>query len=396
MAYALTYTTNASVTEDISDSGSVVSAPTTTANTIITATDTADAVDIFSDLLAQFSSVAESASGTDAVTTDMALWIAEAVTASVSASSQLNTAVSAADTAAFTDTLRVLLQELLDESVNAADGTDLAIGVLLADLISAYSAASANISANTLVAEILVAVDLAKFGLLADIDDTANAAVTAQALLETTQAILDQVTATVSTSSYVLMFSDTSDAVSLADAITTWQNSTADITDTITLFLHLSYGGLCTGWVTNTQKLATSEYQALTFNSLARIGNRYFGANDEGVFELTGSDDDGTDIHSYIQSGLMDFGTSLYKSVPTAYLGVDVDGRIAVGVGVSEKTGVAQYWYEVSMDKEAPDNVRSPIGRGLKGRYWKFEVASEALSTFDALTVLPVVLTRRV
>jgi hypothetical protein len=48
------------------------------------------------------------------------------------------------------------------------------------------------------------------------------------------------------------------------------------------------------------------------------------------------------------------------------------------------------------MDKEATDNVKVPIGRGLKGRYWKFEVASESMATFEALTLLPVVLTRKV
>jgi hypothetical protein len=63
---------------------------------------------------------------------------------------------------------------------------------------------------------------------------------------------------------------------------------------------------------------------------------------------------------------------------------------------VSEKADVRQYWYEITTDNAAANNLKIPIGRGLKGRYWKFDIASDALESFDAVTLLPVKLSRRV
>ena len=78
------------------------------------------------------------------------------------------------------------------------------------------------------------------------------------------------------------------------------------------------------------------------------------------------------------------------------YLATDSDGRIALGIAVSEKSGAKTDWYEVATDEEAIGNVRLPIGRGYRGRYWKFSIAGTSMKSFEAITLLPVVLSRRI
>ena len=91
----------------------------------------------------------------------------------------------------------------------------------------------------------------------------------------------------------------------------------------------------------------------------------------------------------------MDFGSSMQKSMYYGYLGTDSAGRIALGISVSEKSGASMDWYEVATDDEAIGNVKLPIGRGYRGRDWKFSVAGTAMKSFESITLLPVVLSRR-
>lgn len=327
--------------------------------------------------------------------------VAMSLTDSVEAISTVNTngvfywAVE--DSAEAAEYIRFAVDQLVSESVTGADDWFVSTSVLLVDQLRALSSMSSTSDLVYAVAELVTALDLGDAAYLALVSEGVDATSAVATLLRATYAIIDQAVAEADATNSVVVYVPLTDEVHSDTALTGSQVLNVILSTDVVFFVKLSYNGeVYSGWVTNTTQLATSEYQGIGFNSMARVGTRYFGANEDGVFELAGSSDAGRDIHSYIQSGLLDFGSTMQKAVTNAYLAVDVDGRIAVGVGVSEKTGIAQYWYEVSMDKEAPDNVKLPIGRGLKGRYWKFEIASEALTSFDAITVLPVVMTRRV
>ena len=50
-------------------------------------------------------------------------------------------------------------------------------------------------------------------------------------------------------------------------------------------------------------------------------------ANSNGIYVLTGDDSAGTDIDALIKTGLIDFGTSLEKQIPYAYIGLSKSGN---------------------------------------------------------------------
>ena len=309
--------------------------------------------------------------------------------------SQQNVAVN--ETASGADVLQVCFTQLMADSSAATEIWFLGIAPTIIDIALATGQVSTQLAATQAISEVVVALDLYQKGLLENIVDSASAAEAITLQVNTVQQILEQAAAADTSSSYVAVFNSITESANATDTLTAWQQLSYAISEGATAFVKLNIGGeIYTGWVLNTQAGAVSEYQGLSFNSMAKINGRYFGATDQGIVELTGDQDSGKDISFYIQGGLLDFGTSKLKSMTYGYLATDSAGRIALGIAVSEKSGASTDWYEVATDEEAIGNVRLPIGRGYRGRYWKFSIAGTAMKSFEAITLLPVVLSRRV
>jgi len=147
-------------------------------------------------------------------------------------------------------------------------------------------------------------------------------------------------------------------------------------------------------YVVNTQSLGVSEYENYNFNSFSYP----YAASSDGIYEIDNSGtDDGAHINASIKTGLLDFGTSLKKQVPYAYLGITETGRVLFKT-VSNNTGVKkERWYEVNSYTDVMDTTRVRMGKGVKAKYWQFEISNtegEDLS-LESMEVLPVVLKRR-
>lgn len=151
-------------------------------------------------------------------------------------------------------------------------------------------------------------------------------------------------------------------------------------------------------WVVNSENLALSRYSGYAFNSMSAFRNTYLGATDTGIYELEGDDDAGTDIDARIRTGLMEFGSSRKKAMPAAYLGYTADGSLGLKVTTTDGGTRTETWYKLTVTKDAPDTARIPVGKGLKARYWGFELVNVDSADFevDHLHLYPVVLTRRI
>lgn len=341
--------------------------------------------------------LSDSAASTQSVVSDVVQWFYESVVAADAAASNSATSVAVADSAHAQSVLVRLFEQLVSEQASGVATAYLSTASIIAEVSVAMGVCGSTLVANAALAEVIVALDMADKGLLGQIGESGVAAATVVNQVAAVQRVLDSAAAVNATANYIVAFRSVAEVATGTDALTLWQSLTQLVAEGADVFVRLNISGeVVTGWVLNTQNNAASEYQGLAFNSLCKLGTRYFGATESGIYEMTGTKDAGLDIATYIQTGLMDFGSSLEKSVPYAYLGCDAEGRVALGVSVSEKASVRQYWYEITSDNEAVNNLKVPIGKGLKGRYWKFEIASDALQSFDAVTLLPAVLSRRV
>jgi len=155
------------------------------------------------------------------------------------------------------------------------------------------------------------------------------------------------------------------------------------------------------GVVMNTQNQAVTEYGNFDFNSMAYLGgNKYYGAKADGIHELDGSDDAGSQIDALLSTHLMNFGSQEWKRVERAYLGLRNDGPMVLKTIVrDDATGERkEYWYELTETSEAARIERIKVGKGLKSHLWQFELHNNEGSDFDldSLEFVPIVLSRRV
>lgn len=339
----------------------------------------------------------ESVIAVSAFTYNVVQWFYESIAASDAATTQVATTLSYAEQVQAASLLVQFVEQLIAESAEGTEDWFINSSVAIAELVAVVGITTDQAAVIQVLSELIVGLEAIQTGGQESIGESVEATSIMTNLLNATQAVIAQAIATDAQTSYLLLINTIDESANAGEAVTIWQSLTQMIDEGVTAFVHLSIGGeTYTGWVMNTANGAASEYQGLNFNSLCKIGNRYFGASDTGIHEIAGNDDDGTSIATYVQSGLIDFGTALEKSIPVAYLGADIDGRVALGVSVSEKSVVSTYWYEANRELAAINNVKVPIGKGLSGRYWKFGIASDALSEFDAVTVIPVTLKRRV
>ena len=158
---------------------------------------------------------------------------------------------------------------------------------------------------------------------------------------------------------------------------------------------------LAQGWVMNTEgAMPISEYDNFVFNSMAYGPDEMLGCTDQGIYTLDGADDAGTAIDAGVTSMMLDFDTSKLKRMSTAYMGYTSDGQLLLKVRSVDQGEYAEWWYEAhsTVVADSPRQNRVKIGKGLRSRYWVFELVNIDGSDFelDKVELYPIVLQRRI
>ena len=135
-----------------------------------------------------------------------------------------------------------------------------------------------------------------------------------------------------------------------------------------------SLDDLVSVWVANAATAAHSRYAQYGFNSFARFGGKHYGCKSDGIYELNGDLDGTSPIKWTVTMPEMDFGTSNLKRFESIYVGMRASGQIVLKV-VQDKNNI--YHYDVIPSGNDARASRAILGRGLIGRYWQFELASD-------------------
>lgn len=176
--------------------------------------------------------------------------------------------------------------------------------------------------------------------------------------------------------------------------------------------MHLHLNGGVTGGVVNpddptgrpatlvmqVERGALTQYTNWHFNSYCVFNGVCLGANENGIFALTGDTDDGAFIDAAARVGVTDFGSSHIKRVERIYFGYRTDGRLILRV-ITDETATRDY----AIAQPTPGRVglhgtHASLGRGLEARYWQFEVRNDGGASFelDMMEMKPTKLRRRV
>lgn len=167
----------------------------------------------------------------------------------------------------------------------------------------------------------------------------------------------------------------------------------AEIDETIKIAgAYLAPNGSITTWAMNTRTAGVTEYQNYAFNSFARVGDKYLGAADDGLYELLGDTDNGTSIIATIRSGFAQWAGTHLGSFKAAYLAVAGPGNYILRVITRDgKT----FNYEVNVADGRTAKIK--MGKGLRSRYFAFELVSTGQDfDLDTLEFFPLVADRRV
>jgi len=165
---------------------------------------------------------------------------------------------------------------------------------------------------------------------------------------------------------------------------------------------YVSPSGNITTWVVNTRTSAVTEYRNYNFNSFAKMGMRFLGANAQGLWVLDGELDDTLSIITKMKSGLMQLAGSRFTSFKGAYLGIRV--KDASGTRFHPKGDFILKLYAGDGREYIyafrPQNMQTTkinMGKGLRARYFAWELIAPG-ENFDLESVefVPITSIRRV
>lgn len=186
------------------------------------------------------------------------------------------------------------------------------------------------------------------------------------------------------------------DSASVAEDLVGSAAFAVTISDGLAFTIVLMIGGEeFTCWVANADTFAHGQYDNFNFNSMCRIGSSYFGAREDGIYQLDGNTDAGEEIEWFMALPQTDNGTAFFKRVPRVYMGVRNDGAIYIRTLTD---GGAQRVYLFRKRAASLAGAGETLGRGVKSRYWAYDLIGVDGSDFelDQIEFFPVVLGRRV
>ena len=141
--------------------------------------------------------------------------------------------------------------------------------------------------------------------------------------------------------------------------------------------------------------MAITQYCDYNFNSFCKIGDKHYGATDDGIFELVGDDDAGEDIDAWFELPISDFGISNVKRLRRIYVGYEATGDLTVKVKDNEDNERSYPLDNIALDKQIGGEVT--IERDQLGRYWGLRIDNVRGAYFavDSIEVVPVILGRK-
>jgi len=126
-------------------------------------------------------------------------------------------------------------------------------------------------------------------------------------------------------------------------------------------------------WVVNAKTGAHSYYENFNCHGIVKFNGKWIGLFADGVYELSGADDDGTPIESKIQWAASEMGTPKQKSVDSVFVNMRNFDEAAIKLTVKvDETEERTYAKDMTGHPEGIRRHRILIPKGLSGQTWQF------------------------
>ena len=146
----------------------------------------------------------------------------------------------------------------------------------------------------------------------------------------------------------------------------------------------------------NLKKKAPTQFCNYDFDTLCAFNGLFFWSNSDGLFTLSGEDDDGDAINAYFVLPPNDWGIENIKRIRSIFFGMETLGGMEVTVLDDEDHENVTAMPYGTYQKQA-SNKCNPGRNNNQGRYISIKVGNADGKWFavDNITVLPVVLNRK-
>jgi hypothetical protein len=319
----------------------------------------------------------------------------EAIGLTTSASSALVWAQTASDRVSITEALRLSLGASCSETLTLSQVTSLALAITVAQTLFLSDPVSTTLNFNLSVAEALLANTAFGNFLGASLGEGVLLSGAASPLWQFGASAEEGVTLSDVAGGSLLINITSTDDLTFDDAEVLQYIFSPAIAEGVSITAgYVSPNGNFTAWAVNTRTSAITEYQNFVFDSFAQSGLKFLAGNATGLYELDGDTDAGDPIIADILSGFMDVGGSKFTAYKAAYLGVRSKGgqfvlKLITGDGNT---------YIYSVTAKDMRSTRVNMGKGLRSRYFRFELINADGADFDlhSIEFLPLVSTRRI
>lgn len=140
------------------------------------------------------------------------------------------------------------------------------------------------------------------------------------------------------------------------------------------------------GWAVNCITGGHAAFTNYKFNGMFKIGGKFFATSESGLFEITGQEDNGNEIESYVATPLTDFGTMKLKSVPDVYIHMRSDGESQFRLVTDEDTDRSAYVLSYD-ERGGVHRRRKQLHKGIKGTNWQVEIKNKNNSRLEVAQI---------
>lgn len=280
-------------------------------------------------------------------------------------------------------------QVVFDEALNVAVGAALLEQVIFTDQMEGNATFYL-----ALVDTIRFSASLSNF-LYGDLSDIVQFGETLLPVLRPNAELQDGVVFSEQLQPAVIFRLDMQDGVDFGDTLDLKAIYDAVLEETVEFGVgYVAPNGNFTTWAVNVSNNGVTEYTNYQFNSFAKMGLKYLGANSDGIYELDGARDDGEDIIATLKGGLLQFNDAQLCGFKAIYLGLRGQGdfffKLETGDG-------REYVYAVKPSNASMVTTKINVGKGLRARYFSYELVSTGPEfALESVEFIPMAAKRRV
>jgi len=147
----------------------------------------------------------------------------------------------------------------------------------------------------------------------------------------------------------------------------------------------------------NFEGKAPTQYENYSFESMAFLGDRPIGIDENGIYELfAGDSDNGENIEAYFNLPQSNLRSSYNKRLRSIYLGCRADGDLLVTIRDDDENEHTYQMHPTKVGKQHTSKL--PCGRNFhKGCYYSVRIGNVNGSYFDIdyMQIVPIMLARQ-